>query len=446
MDTKLDITAIATTITTITNLTVTNDLKAINIAITGAATGITKNMIGLTNVNNISMDTKLDITAIATTITTINNLKITTLISAPSALFDKITAFSSITTKQITPFYNTHPHTAASNFEVIAQNFILKNLGCGELSQHYSNGTTFQNPPNMTTHLYNNYPSYNILTLSSDTGTTGDMFVGGGTNSGFHIGTTDGGPIIINPDRFGDCYGKKSFAALRLEPSGDGTVKVGWAMECQKNVIISNSAPNVLLNLTNNMPNRFTDIFFHNKATNGITWETSHIFSGQGGGLNLATDTNQPIRMYTGRPSADTSAASAQIEILATGNKNVIINSPLVYKPWVQVCVNVTVVNGIWTRTLADNIGIVSPSVSTMGTPPNTYWSIEWVDNPNPRGISYTPVATVKMPNVNSSAEWSSVSDCGAAATSVVSATRAVVSTRLNNQGIASSFYFYTVP
>ena len=109
--------------------------------------------------------------------------------------------------------------------------------------------------------------------------------------------------------------------------NASGALTVAQTSTFSGDITVSGSRTNVVASLVNTQVNGFNSIYLNNTNTGATPTETCQIFSGQGGGLNLCTNTAHPIRLSANKDIAPTAAS---IEIQATRNKNVIINAPLI--------------------------------------------------------------------------------------------------------------------
>ncbi len=89
-------------------------------------------------------------------------------------------------------------------------------------------------------------------------------------------------------------------------------------------VSVEGSRLNVVFNITNQQANGFSSLYLNTPAGVGQIW------SGQDGGLNVATNTAHPSKFNANKFAA---GSVNSIEIQATGSRNVVINAPLLYKP-----------------------------------------------------------------------------------------------------------------
>ena len=80
-----------------------------------------------------------------------------------------------------------------------------------------------------------------------------------------------------------------------------GALSVAQTSTFSGDITVSGSRTNVVAGLVNTQVNGFNSIYFNNTNTGATPTETCQIFSGQGGGLNLCTNTAHPVRLSANR-------------------------------------------------------------------------------------------------------------------------------------------------
>ena len=122
---------------------------------------------------------------------------------------------------------------------------------------------------------------------------------------------------------------------IKIDPTADmtvgslssyGNVNAGGSLVSSGDATIGAARAHVITTITNSQTDGFTSLYLNSTNTaNGA--ESAHIFIGQNGGMSLITNTAHPIKLSANRFAGNTLPS---IEIPATGNKNVVINSPLI--------------------------------------------------------------------------------------------------------------------
>ncbi len=90
----------------------------------------------------------------------------------------------------------------------------------------------------------------------------------------------------------------------------------------------------VLSNITNERNNGFSQLYFHNISGTSQD-KVAKIYNGQPAGVNITVTAGHLIRFSTNRFAAGTINSLLQ----AAGTRKVVVNVPLVYKPYASLLV-----------------------------------------------------------------------------------------------------------
>ena len=208
------------------------------------------------------------------------------------------------------------------------------------------------------------------------------------------------------------------------------------------NITASGSRQEVQVNINNAQNDAFSCLYFNNTSA-GSQPETAQLYCGQSSGLVIATNTAHPIRLSANRNIAPTTPS---IEIQPTGNKNVVINSPLIYKPYASLLVTTT--SGVVSVTNFGYCNLTASSVTRVGTGSKGY-TITF-PAAHPSGANFAVFATAQT---SASTTWDGTNDF--IVTAKVESGGAGVSVWCRRPGISGatasgftdgSFYIHTVP
>jgi hypothetical protein len=174
-------------------------------------------------------------------------------------------------------------------------------------------------------------------------------------------------------------------------------------------------------------------------AANGS--ETGQIYTGQNSGLYICTTTAHPIKLSANKFAGKTTPS---VEIQATGNKNVVINSPLVYKPYASLLI--TTSGGVVSVANYGYCPLTTASVTRVGTNQKAYTITFPAAHPNAANF-----AVIACAYTSGSTFWNGTNDL--ILTTKVETGGTAISVWCRRPGLPSttglidgSFYVYTVP
>jgi hypothetical protein len=206
-------------------------------------------------------------------------------------------------------------------------------------------------------------------------------------------------------------------------------------------VTVSGSRLNVVSNITNTQVDGLSCLNFNNISGSTPVAETAQIWNGQSTGLNIVTNTAHPIKFSANRQA---SGAVNSIEIQGTGTRNVVINSPLMYKPYASLLIT-TSTSGAVSFT---NFGYITPTSISRAGHNNKAYTIAFPAHPN--GNNFAVIATAYT---SGSSSWDGTNDfilttkveSGGTGMSVW-CRRPGLAYNATNGLVDGSFYVYTVP
>ncbi len=248
-----------------------------------------------------------------------------------------------------------------------------------------------------------NLKVYGNTTVNGNTTVVGTLSTIGVTTLGddLNIGTTEAQAQGQNTDL--NVYGAATVLgnvtigtpAAQRPLTVNGNISAVGTMASGGDMSVSGSRLNVVTNITNTQSDGFASLYFNTPAGVGQFW------CGQNEGLNFGTNTAHPIRFTANRFAAGNLNS---IEIQGTGTRNVVVNAPLLYKPYVSLLVTTT--SGVVSVTNFGYCTLTAASVTRVGTGSKAY-SIT-LPIAHPYGSNFAVFATAQT---GSSSTWDGTND-----------------------------------
>ncbi len=175
----------------------------------------------------------------------------------------------------------------------------------------------------------------------------------------------------------------------------NGTFSTTDTITSGGNVTVLGNRADVIAHIKNSQLNGFSSLILDTTSGVGQLW------SGQNDGLNIVTNTAHPIRFNANRWAAGNLVS---LEIQGTGTRNVVINSPLIYKPYASLLVTTT--SGVVSVTNFGYCNLTASSVTRVGTGSKGY-TITF-PAAHPSGANFAVFATAQT---GASSTWDGTND-----------------------------------
>ncbi len=233
---------------------------------------------------------------------------------------------------------------------------------------------------------------------------------------------------------------------VSIDPTSDMAIRnltTSGTLVSTGDASISGTRANVVSNITNSQTDGYSSLYFNNTSGSTPQAETAQIFCGQTGGLNITTNTAHSIKLNANRFAA---GSVNSIEIQGTGTRNVLVNAPLLYKPYVSLLVTTT--SGVVSVTNFGYCTLTASSITRVGTGSKAY-SIT-LPAAHPYGANFAVFATAQT---GSSSTWDGTNDF--IVTAKVETGGTAISVWCRRPGISGatasgftdgSFYVHSVP